>query len=131
MIRITNEIDGKKYELVPRYGSCEGCVFKSRFGCTLEECRRDFNYRQVCKVLLSIWKEVKMAERFRWSLQRKEPYAMPNTLGNCSFPVHTYRWKDIMMSDDRKLLEKEMPNDKDYRIEDMCPWLNKEVRDED
>lgn len=65
-----------------------------------------------------------MAERFRWSLQRKERFVMPNTLGNHSFPVYTYRWKDIEMSNDRKLLEADMPNDKDYRIIDMCPWLN-------
>lgn len=72
-----------------------------------------------------------MAERFRYSLQRKERFVMPNTLGNRSFPVYTYRWKDIAMSNNRKLLEADMPNDKDYRIEDMCPWLNKEVRDAD
>lgn len=28
-------------------------------------------------------------------LERKEPYSMPNILGNCSFPVKTYRWKAI------------------------------------
>ena len=70
-----------------------------------------------------------MAERLRYSLQRKERFVLPNTLGNHSFPVYTYRWKDIAMSNDRKLLEREMPNDKDYRIEDRCPWLNGEVRD--
>jgi hypothetical protein len=59
MIKITNEIDGKKYELVPSCGCCGGCVFNSCFGCTLDECHKDFNYRQVCKILLSIWKEVR------------------------------------------------------------------------
>lgn len=54
----------------------------------------------------------------RYRLQRKEAYAMPNTLGNHSFPVHTYRWKDVAASDDRAALEELMPNSMDYRIED-------------
>ena len=59
MIKITNEVDGVKYELVPSCGCCGGCAFNSSFGCTLEEddCKY-FNYRQVCKILLSIWKKV-------------------------------------------------------------------------
>ena len=57
----------------------------------------------------------------RYRLQRKEPIARPNVLGNCSFPVHTYCWKDIAASDDRSALEKIMPNDNDYRIEDTRP----------
>lgn len=54
----------------------------------------------------------------RYRLQRKESIALPNILGNHSFPVYTFRWKDIAASDDRAALEKLMPNDKDYRIED-------------
>lgn len=57
----------------------------------------------------------------RYRLQRKEPYTMPNILGNCSFLVHTYRWKDIAVSDDYAALEKIMPNNKNYRIEDTRP----------
>ena len=60
----------------------------------------------------------------RYRLQRKEAYTMPNILGNRSFPVHTYRWKDIAASDDRAALEKLMPNVKDYRIEDTQPQEN-------
>ena len=60
----------------------------------------------------------------RYRLQRKEAYAMRNILGNRSFPVHTYRWKDIAASDDRAALEKLMPNYKDYRIEDTRPNEN-------
>ena len=41
---------------------------------------------------------------------------MKNILGNCSFPVDTYRWKDIAMSDDYSALEKLMPDNKNYRI---------------
>ena len=60
----------------------------------------------------------------RYRLQRKEAYAMPNIIGNRSLPVHTYRWKDIAASDDRTALEKLMPNDKDYRIEDTRLYEN-------
>ena len=54
----------------------------------------------------------------RFRLQRREHVALPNILGNTSFPVHTHRWKDIAMSDDRKALEAMMPDDTNYRIED-------------
>lgn len=60
----------------------------------------------------------------RYRLQQKEAIARPNILGNHSFPVHTFRWKDIAASDDRAELEKLMPNDKDYRIEDTRPYEN-------
>ena len=30
-----------------------------------------------------------MSEQYRYRLQRKEPYSMPNILGNCSMPVYT------------------------------------------
>ena len=46
----------------------------------------------------------------RYCLQRKEQFVMPNILGNRSFPVYTYRWKDIAASDDRAALERLMPN---------------------
>lgn len=57
----------------------------------------------------------------RYRLQRKETIARPNILGNCSYPVYTYRWKDVAACDDRAELEKIMPNSKDYRIEDTRP----------
>ena len=57
----------------------------------------------------------------RYRLQYREHVARPNVLGNHSFPVHTYRWKDIAASDDRAALEKIMPNDKDDRIVDTRP----------
>ena len=44
----------------------------------------------------------------RYRLQRKEPYTLPNILGNHSMPVYTYRWVDIAMSEDKKNLEKIM-----------------------
>ena len=57
----------------------------------------------------------------RYRLQYKEPVTRPNILGNRSFPVHTYRWKDIAASNDYDALKKIMPNNKDYRIEDTRP----------
>jgi len=41
-------------------------------------------------------------------LERKEPYCMPNILGNHSMPVATYRWKAIAVCEDRGELEKEL-----------------------
>lgn len=63
-------------------------------------------------------------ERPKYRLQRKESYSMPNILGNCSFPVATYRWKDIAVSDDKEILTEYMEylktkNPKnEYRIEE-------------
>lgn len=39
-------------------------------------------------------------------LEQKEPYSMPNILGNCSFPVKTWRWKQIAVCKTREPLEK-------------------------
>ena len=51
-------------------------------------------------------------------LERKEPYTMPNILGNHSFPVHTYRWRQIAVSEAKWALENLIPPDKrdEYRI---------------
>lgn len=54
----------------------------------------------------------------RYRLQVKEPIARPNILGNHSFPVHTYRWKDIAASDDYNALLPYLVNDGNHRIED-------------
>ena len=54
----------------------------------------------------------------RYRLQVKETVARPNVLGNKSYPVYTYRWRDLYASDDREALEKIMPNDQKHRIED-------------
>ena len=57
----------------------------------------------------------------RYHLERKEPCAMPNILGNKAFPVHTYRWRGIAASDDKYELLKICPVaavGKDYRIVD-------------
>lgn len=56
----------------------------------------------------------------RYRLQYKEPIARPNILGGHSFPIYTYRWKDIAASDDLLALEKllaGLPSEK-YRIDD-------------
>ena len=38
--------------------------------------------------------------RYRYRLQRKEQWVIPNVLGNHSMPVYSWRWKDIYASDD-------------------------------
>lgn len=38
-------------------------------------------------------------------IERKEPYTLPNILGNKSFPVHTHRWKIIAACESKTPLE--------------------------
>lgn len=60
-----------------------------------------------------------MNDRMRYRLQRRESVAMTNILGNHSFPVYTYRWKDVAVSNSKDELEKLIPpGSKGYRIED-------------
>lgn len=63
MIRITNEVDGKKYELVEAEigGSCEGCVMNGK---SVKECRTFslFHGYGICARLNGIWKEVRDAD---------------------------------------------------------------------
>lgn len=40
----------------------------------------------------------------RYRLQRKEQYVHSNILGNCFFPVYSYRWKDIATSASLEIL---------------------------
>lgn len=58
----------------------------------------------------------------RYRLQVKETVARPNILGNCNFPVYTYRWKDIYASDSKAELERILPKGSEYRIEDTRPY---------
>lgn len=53
-------------------------------------------------------------------LERKEPYAMPNILGNHSFPVHSWRWRQVAVCAEREPLERMIPpsKEKEYRIID-------------
>jgi hypothetical protein len=57
MIKITNEINGKKYELVKSECGCEQCDFQ-KF-CTSTPC---WNEISLCFRLDSIWKEVRDAD---------------------------------------------------------------------
>lgn len=59
--------------------------------------------------------------RLRYRLQHKEQYVLPNILGNHNFPVYTFRWKDIAISDDKRALENMALNSVDYRIIDTEP----------
>lgn len=64
----------------------------------------------------------------RYRLQRKEAVAKPNIIGNHSFPVHTSRWKDIAMSNNKEELIKIMPNNDTYRIEDTREEVERNER---
>lgn len=60
MIKITNEIGGKKYELVGESYLCSGCSFlDKRTGCILPNNQRRFGGIGVCGKLGGVWKEVK------------------------------------------------------------------------
>lgn len=62
-------------------------------------------------------------------LERKEPYAMPNVLGNRSFPVHTYRWVQIAVCEVKYPLENLIPAAKrnEYRIISNEPEKEREA----
>ena len=49
---------------------------------------------------------------------------MPNILGGKSYPVHTYIWKDIAISDDAEALKNYVStwDDKKYRIVDTTAY---------
>ena len=59
-----------------------------------------------------------MAKRLRYRLQRKEATTMPCVIGNHSYPLPTYRWKDVAMSDDKAALEAMIKDHAKYRIID-------------
>lgn len=63
MIKITNEVNGKVYELVPEkeMTPCEGCAFdkKSDIVCFPALKEGAFNGCCICTELHGIWKEVK------------------------------------------------------------------------
>lgn len=63
MIKITNEIDGKKYELVPETYICEGCDLKKKCSEVGPKMVHSvFNKRAICGKLHGIWKEVNDAD---------------------------------------------------------------------
>lgn len=62
----------------------------------------------------------------RYLLEIKIPHALRNILGNKSFPVHTYRWKGVAVSDSKAALEEIMIDGNVYRIvdrESLCEHL--------
>ena len=71
--------------------------------------------------------------RYKYRLQKKEPFAIPNVLGNHNFPVHTYRWVDIAVSNDKEGLTNYMNvlqqqhQKNEYRIED-CLLTERKLR---
>ena len=58
-----------------------------------------------------------------YCLEYKEAYAMPNILGGHSMPVHTFRWKQLVLSNDKNYLQKMINSFSDssdrYRIVEM------------
>ncbi len=48
---------------------------------------------------------VTSGEYCRFRLQRRERIYKPCVIGNRSYPLPTYRWKDIAASEDRTALE--------------------------
>lgn len=61
MIKITNEIDGKLYELVQRKCGCDECAFDGCSKCLLPKEHSYFNGHLIC--VKGIWKEVKDDEK--------------------------------------------------------------------
>lgn len=57
--------------------------------------------------------------RKRYRLQHKEPHTYWDTTAK-PVPVHTWRWKDVCISDDKEALLELIPfsNKGEYRIED-------------
>ena len=51
-------------------------------------------------------------------LERKENCTLPNILGNHSFPVHTWQWKQVAICEEKEPLEGMIPagKEKHYRI---------------
>ena len=66
----------------------------------------------------------------RYRLQRKEQHVQPNILGNHSFPVYSYRCKDIAAADSKVNLEEYQANNgltgDGYRIIDTKEALKDE-----
>lgn len=62
MLRVTTEVDGKKYELVPDKYICSGCDLNINKACIVVGEKRSlgfFNGQSVCGKLGGIWKEIK------------------------------------------------------------------------
>ena len=55
----------------------------------------------------------------RYRLQRKERIFRPCIIGNHSYPLPTYRWKDVAVSDDLEALKKVVKKDDNHRIIDI------------
>lgn len=73
MIKITNEVNGKLYELVPEKNwriPCKGCAFTTNNGdgiCLLKD--DSFHGCSVCSMLRCIWKEVKDEKQYEYGVE--------------------------------------------------------------
>lgn len=57
-----------------------------------------------------------MEGRKRYRLQRKERYYMRCVIGNKLYPLPTYRWRDIAVSDDEQALMEMVTDKKTMRV---------------
>jgi hypothetical protein len=62
MIKITNEIDGKKYEFVTESNNSKHCAFNKSGGCDCTDEQSTFDDIVLCCRLDGIWKEVRDAD---------------------------------------------------------------------
>lgn len=72
-----------------------------------------------------------MSNIYRYRLQRKEQISRPCIIGNRSYPLPTYRWKDIAVSNDKAALETGITDWEKYRVVDTLPEPPKEEEDEE
>ena len=71
-----------------------------------------------------------MSNVYRYRLQRKEPISRPCIIGNHSYPLPTYRWKDIAVSNNKAALEAGITDWGKYRVIDTQPESPKEDKDD-
>lgn len=62
MIKITNEVDGRIYKLVPSHHLCDGCNLIIKCENANRETRPayqgSFSHKRVCEALNGIWKDI-------------------------------------------------------------------------
>lgn len=70
MIKITNEIDGKLYELVKDKHICDACSFLTKDNdCILPKEQREFFGINVCGKLCGRWKGIKNKKQYEYGVE--------------------------------------------------------------
>ncbi len=62
MIKITNEVDGKKYELVPSHQGCIGCDLERMCYGIATKRNVIWDETKPCSRLFGVWREVRDAD---------------------------------------------------------------------